>query len=1059
MTLAEDHAALSGASEDEAVCFVAPASFAQKRLWFIDRLQPNLAVYSLPAAWRMRGRLDKAALQRALDEIEARHETLRTTFEWEDGEPVQVIAPPSGLKLRRLPLIDGDDPLDARIVQTVQAEADQPFDLSLGPLVRASLIDVGDDDAVLILAMHHIISDLWSLGVISNELWSLYAAFRAGEPSPLEPLAIQYADFAAWQRERLHGERLEGELTFWRSYLDGAPEATELPTDHPRPTAASFRGAWEDFELEGARSNRLRALSAKLDATLFMTVAAMLAIILSRWSGREDVVFGYPVAGRNRKELEPLVGLFINTLVLRVRVTDAMTFRDVVDQVREGVLNAHDHQDLPFERLVEDLKPVRDTARQPIFQVAYSFVGLDHDSLKLSDLDLEWVQTVVRSSKFDLTLSFTEAGEELWGGFEYSTDLFDPPTAARLVGELETLLNAVLDQPDRALGGIEVLPEAEQERLKRWETGGDAPAYEAAAHAAISAHAAAAPSRAAITDGARQFDYGEFDAWTGALAARLEAEGVGEREVVGICVKRGAALAAGMVAALKAGCAFMPLDPDQPSARLATLMKRAGVRRVLVDEIGEAATAGSGALGLPVGLGEVDGEAPLEPAASADDLAYCIATSGSTGEPKLVQIEHRGLAALVAWHRDRFDLTPGDRAAQVAGPGFDACVWEVFGALCAGAELIFAPDEIRADAASLASFLDEAGVTHAFLPTPVGEAFLASQRPRPGALRHLMVGGDRLSRRPGAQDRFEVVNCYGPTEASVVATAGAVWLDDERAPDLGGPIAGCVVRVLDRRGERAPTGVAGELAIAGAGLARGYLGDPRETAARFRPDPFGAPGARVYLTGDRARWLSDGRLEFLGRMDRQIQLRGLRVEPGEVEAALNAHPDVRACLVDRIGRGAKARLAAWVETGRDDADFPAELRSFAAERLPTHMTPGVIAPLAALPLTANGKIDRAALPDPAPQAGAGQAPQTETQRRLAAIWGELLTVNAPRLDDDFFALGGQSLMAIELGRRVREAFRVELRVRDIFENPSLGALARAVDARSAAASEREEGEI
>lgn len=1037
-------------------CFVVPASFAQQRLWFLDRFEPDMPAYNIPVAWRMRGRLDVFALQRALDEIVRRHEILRTSFDWDDGLPVQVIAESAKLSLNRIDLPPGDS-VEERIQDLVQNQSERRFDLATGPLARVCLVHLGARDHVLMLTMHHIISDLGSLGVFAQELASIYGAYIVGKESPLPELPIQYADYAEWQRNQLKSERLDRHLVYWRQYLDGAPTSLDLLYDRPRPQNSNFPGGWVDIVLDRQQTTALRRLTRHLGATLFMTVAAVFNVLLYRYTGQRDLLIGYPISGRNRPEVEGLIGLFLNTLVLRSRLAPSMDFPEVVGQIRDSVLESHEHQHLPFERLVEDLVSERDTSHHPLFQVAYSLVGVDDNLLELPGLDLQWVQTDRRAAKFDLTLSFSESSVgDIRGGFEYNKDLFDEETVERFAGHFKTMLASVLEDPGAPVGRLPLLPPDERRKvLTEWSRGQSSGATGSCVHQLVEQQAAERPHAVAVDDGRCQLTYSVLNEKANRLAHRLGELGVRLDDRVGLCVSRSAAMVVGMLGILKAGGAYVPLQADEPERRLRRLLADASAT-VLVTERGCAPSLlEQEVLLLPVDESDQSGNNPsaanpcvrIEPA----NLAYCISTSGSTGTPKLVAASHEGLANLIAWHHRRYESGQADRVMQVASVSFDACTWEVWSALCSGGRLFIMADDIRMSAERLIEVLSEKAISHCFLPTPLAESVLTVRRPPRLALKVMYTGGDLLRRGAGRDSSFELVNHYGPTECSVVATSCVVNAEPTRAPPIGSPIAGVLVYILDAWGEPVPIGVAGELHIGGIGLARGYLDRPALTAQNFAPDPFnGVPGARMYRTGDIARHLASGDIEFMGRVDQQIKLRGFRIELAEIEMELARHPSVRACTVSAVELAVtEKQLVAYVESDTTDDDAADLWRRHLKTRLPAYMIPSAFVRMNRLPVLPSGKIDRGALPQPGRQdycSTAGyEPPGNEAEVRLAGIWSELLGVDRVGLRDDFFSLGGQSLLAIELVSRIRTTFGVELSVRDVFEHPTIAGLADTVD--------------
>ncbi|MET0395502.1 MAG: amino acid adenylation domain-containing protein, partial [Longimicrobiaceae bacterium] len=1033
-----------------------PLSFAQERLWVIHRMEPGSAAYNIPAVLRLSGRLDAAALERALTQVVRRHEALRTTLEERDGRPVQVVHPaaPAALPVTELSALPQAERAD--ILRRLAAEeAARPFDLAAGPLLRAALFRLGEEEHVLLLTVHHAVGDAWSTSVLLGDLAAAYGG------AALPELAVQYADFAAWQRAWLTGDVLDAHRGWWRERLAGAPPALELPTDRPRPAAWSGRGAAHPFSLPPELSGALWALARAEGATPFMVLLAAWQVLLARWSGQEDVVVGTPVAGRTAAETEGLVGFFVNTLALRVDLSGDPPFREVVARVRDAALGAYAHQELPFERLVEELGVRRDLARNPVFQVVFALQNTPGLPVEMDGVRLEVEGGETATAKFDLALAMAESGGRFEAALEYATDLFDPATAERMAAHFRVLLEGIAADPSLRVSELPLAEPAEARMLEAWSGEAVAPAAPwMPVHERVLARAAEAPDAVAAVLGDTRTTYGELARRSGELAARLAARGVGPETRVALLAERSPELFVAMLAVLRTGAAYLPIDPSTPDQRISRILADAGVPVVLTQRTLAARLAGFGGTVVLLDGGaehdSSDGEAavagcPLSPVPCPLSIAYVVYTSGSTGTPKGVAVTHGGLANLVDWHLGAFGVTAADRATQLAGLGFDAAVWETWPYLAAGAELhLVADEEVRASPEALRSLLLERGVTLAFAPTALAEGLLALEWPRDTALRALLTGGDALRVRPRADAPFELVNNYGPTESTVVATSGVVAPGESgRPPAIGRPIRGVRALVLDAALRPAPVGVPGELCVGGAGVARGYLGHPELTAAAFVPDPLaGEPGARMYRTGDRARWLPGGELEFLGRMDQQVKIRGFRIEPGEVEAALLAHPSVReAVVVARETAPGDRRLVAYVVGAEDAAPASDVLRAHLRARLPEYMLPAAFVALAALPLTANGKLDRRALPEPEMDAGrgGGDAPRSVTAELLAGIWAELLG-GEPGMHDDFFELGGHSLLATQVVARVERLFGVPLAVIDLFEAPKLEGLAARIDA-------------
>jgi amino acid adenylation domain-containing protein/non-ribosomal peptide synthase protein (TIGR01720 family) len=1095
-----------------------PLSFAQQRLWFLSHLDSEGASYNLPAAVRLRGRLDILALERALSEVVHRHESLRTTFAEVEGRAVQVVAPSLALTIPRLDLSrEPNEVREERLREEAAGEARRPFDLSRGPLLRARLLVLGEEDHVALLTMHHIVSDGWSMGVLIREIAALYEAFVVGKPSPLAPLAIQYVDFARWQRQWLEGGRIQEQLSYWKQKLAGAP-ALELPLDRPRPPVQTFHGASHRFALPEDLAAGIRRLCRAQGVTLYMALLAAFKALLTRITGQTDLCLGSPIANRNRAELEGLIGFFVNTLVLRTDLSNDPTFCELLARVRETALGAYAHQDLPFERLVEELAPVRDLSRTPLFQSVFSLQSAPLSELELSGLTLSPIPIESGTSKFDLTLEVTESAGNLRCAFEFNTDLFERSSIERLAGHFTRLLESAVAEPKRRIGELALLSDEERETLlAAWNRTDRAFPREQTIVGLVEEQVAKAPEAIAVVFEEERLSYGELDSRANRLARRLGELGAGPDCLVGILLPRSSSMVVAQLAALKAGAAYIPLDPSYPAERLRfmlgdsrarVLLTRQGlledlqldaeIRVVCIPPVGDqpiplipsaaqrsrGTSAQNGAPRLRASgptLGVIGGVtssaksdsrsmdrdlAALAPEtadgctarASPRDLAYVIYTSGSTGTPKGVAVEHRALMRLVAWHNATYGVRSGTRAAQLAGPAFDAAAWELWPALASGASIEIVPDEVRLSPARLLEWLAAQRIAIAFAPTALAEVLIRQPLPQGLALETLLTGGDKLQRGVPPGLPFSVVNHYGPTESAVVTTCALVG--DEPlpgAPPIGKPIDNTKVYVLDRNRELVPVGAAGELCIGGEGLARGYLHHRRLTAERFIPDPFGAnPGGRLYCTGDLVRYRADGNLEFLGRIDRQVKVRGFRVELGDIEAALAQHPAIReAVVVARPERDGEKRLVAYFVAGQSLGI--GELRAFLARKIPEHMLPSAFIPLAAMPLTANGKIDRDALPAPdgaRPMLEvAFAAPHTEPQKVLAGLWSELLGVEQVGIHDNFFELGGDSILSIQVIARARQR-GLTISPRQIFEHQTIASLAAAASSAPAIVAEQ-----
>ena len=1028
-----------------------PLSFAQERMWFLHQLDPASPAYNMAFVRRVRGPLDAAALRAALGRVVARHEALRATVRATDAGPVHAIRPPAPVPLPvddlgALPTHEREARADALCAQ----EAERPFDLARGPLLRARLLRLAPDDHLLLLCVHHVAFDERSWEVVLKEISSCYHDLAEGREPALAPPALQHGDHAAWQRRRFEEGAMEAHLEAWRARLEGVPPL-ELPADRPRPARPTFRGGHARFTLPAPVAARLDAIAREHGATPFMVLLAAFEAFLHRRSGQEDFAVAAPHAGREDARLADVVGLFVNTLALRADLRGDPTFRELVERAKATCVDAYAHADAPFEKVVERLHPDR-AHGAPLAQV---FLSLQEDGDGDGDADAlgDGRMVPTPTAKFDLSLFASRRGGALDCILECSADLFDDGTAARMAVQMETLLAGVAEAPDARVSALPILPESERALLAAWNAT-DAPFDATPVHERVAAQAARAPDAVAVEQGGKRLTYAQLDARASVLAQRLRAAGAGPGALVGVCLERSPDLVAALLAVLKTGAAYVPMDPAYPPARLRAMAEDARLslyvtQRALLARLPEGAAAV-----LADEDEDARGAADAPKDAALEGLAYVIYTSGSTGRPKGVAVPHDALANLLEAMRRELDVRPGDRWLAVTTVSFDIAALELYLPLLCGATVVLAARDEAADPRALAALAADATLLQA---TPATWRMLVESGWEGSARLRALCGGEalppdlahRLRRRVGA-----LWNVYGPTETTIWSTAHRVERDEPRVP-IGRPLANTRVHVLDARGEPCPVGVPGELCIGGAGVARGYLGQPDLTAQRFIPDPF-LPGERVYRTGDLVRWRADGALDFLGRLDRQVKVRGFRIEPAEVEAALRAHPDVReAAAVAREDTPGDARLVAYV-VPRDPARAPdaAELRAFLRERLPEHMVPTSLVALVALPLTPNGKVDARALPAPdAAQAAqaARVAPRDATEEAVAALWRDLLRVEDVGVTDDFFALGGHSLLATRLSTRLRSALGVDVPLRDLFAAPTVEAQARLVDARRAPA--------
>jgi amino acid adenylation domain-containing protein len=1006
----------------------AELSYAQQRLWILEQIDPGNPRFCILTGVRLRGEAREDALAAALREMVRRHEILRTAFVAEDGRPRQVIAPRMDLELPRVDLSGLPEPVrEPLLARLLTAEAQRPFDLARLPLVRTFLVRLGPAERVLVLTQHQSIVDRWSRGLFVRELTALYAAFAAGRPSPLPPPELQYADFSQWQRERLQGEALDTLLGYWRAQLEGSPPL-DLPADRPRPPVQRSRGTMRYSVIPKPLLGRLQAFSQAMEGTLFMTLLAAFAALLYRYSGQEDVVVGSPIANRNQKQVESLMGFFVNMLALRTRVSGELTFRELAERTKTVALGAFAHQDLPFELLVRELQAPRDLSRHPLFQVSLVVQNTPMPPVELPGLAVSLVEVDWGTTAYDLALFFWETGlfENLEEGLSlitaYSTDLYDGPTIARLVLHLGRLLAAAMDEPDRPLRELDLLSEAERHQLLREWRGVEGRLLPwQPLHELVEARRPDAPA-ADFGDG--PVSYAELCGRARRLAARLASLGVAPESPVALVLPPSLDLVVACLATSMAGGACLPVDPELPAERIRWLLADSGAAVVVTQSTLEA--------------GDV-GEAPQR-RVDPDNLACILYTSGSTGTPKAVGISHRAVACM-AGGKGPAALAPEDRVVHAASPSFDAALWEIWAPLLSGACIVGLERDALLSPQRLGRALAERRASALFVPTALLHTLAGEEPACFGGLRLLLFGGevaDPAAVRAVLRHRSSVVHLYGPTEATTYATLQRVAEVPPRASSVpvGRPAPGRRIALLDADLSPVPVGVEGEVWIGGEGLARGYLRAPDLTAASFVPDPFSdEPGARAYRTGDRARWLPDGTLEIHGRLDEQIKVRGFRIEPAEVRAALTAHPAVReAAVTVRHGR-----LEAWAVARSGEDSDEAELLAFLRQRLPAWMVPSRLTLLPALPRTAAGKVDLQALPEAREARTAGEPPQSPAERKLADIWREVLGRDVPGLQDDFFELGGNSLDAARTIARAARAFGVDLSVRALYEAPTLAA--------------------
>lgn len=1050
-----------------------PLSFAQQRLWFLDQLTPGSSVYNISGAVEIQGLLNVAALEKSLNQIIQRHEIWRTSFKAVDGEPLQVIAPSFSFTLKKvdLRLIVKKEQIDT-VKFLIEKEAEQPFNLSKAPLLRATLLQLDKDNYVLILTIHHIVFDAWSMGVLIGELVLLYEANSLDIPHPLPELPIQYADFACWQRQWLQGEVLSTQLAYWKQKLSGKLPLLQLPTDRPRSPQPTFQGAKRSLTLSKTLSQALKNLSQQSGITLFMTLLAAFKTLLYRYTGQADLLVGTATAGRNLPEVEQLIGCFVNTLVLRTDLSGNPTFLHLLEQVREVALAAFNHQDLPFEKLVEELQPERHLNYSPLFQVGFAFYNAPRTELKLPGLTLSSQPIDSGTAKLDLTLSFKETEEGLTGCLEYKTELFDAATINRMLAHFQTLLVGIVANPKQPLDELPLLTTAERQQLL-WEWNHTQTDYpnDVCIHQLFEAQVERSPDAIALIFNDSTLTYQELNTQANQLAHYLRSLGIKPEMSVGVCMERSLLTIVSILGILKAGGVYLPLDPKYPKERLAFTIEDARLSMLLTQQ---SLTIEAGKSTTVVFLDRESeiiaqhSSTNLNQVVTPDNLAYIIYTSGSTGKPKGVLLAHRGLCNLATAQIQAFDIRPDSRLLQFASLSFDASISEIFMALVAGATLCLATTEALLPGANLLRLLRDRAITTVTLPPSVLAVLPVEELP---ALQTIIVAGEACSAdivsRWGRDRRF--FNAYGPTEGTVCATI-AECTDTQNQPSIGRPIANTQVYILDRHLQPVPIGVLGELYIGGIGLAQAYLNRPDLTQEKFIPNPFinfklsiwdfelsnqdnnlrspktdNLKSNRLYQTGDLARYLPDGNIEFLGRIDHQVKIRGFRIELGEIETVLRQHPDVLTCVVvadkDRFDK----RLVAYIIPQNGITINQQQLKDYLKEHLPDYMLPAALTILNTLPLTSNGKVDRQALPAPDTDRSLKLAtfvmPRDSLELELVQIWEEVMNVRPIGVTDNFFDIGGHSLLAVRLMALIQQQFGRELPLSILFQSGTIEHLA------------------
>lgn len=1048
-----------------------PTSWAQQRLWFLDQLEGRSEAYHIAVTLRLKGDLNKDALKNALDALVRRHESLRTVFVSVDGDPHQEIVDEATFKLTALDL--GAYEASERAAQVLLHRLEEVrtrFDLRTGPLIRGRLLRVASDEHVLLITMHHIISDGWSMGVLTREVAQLYGAYLHDEQNPLQPLPIQYADYAQWQRKWLQGAVREKQLAYWCERLKGAPAQMELPTDHPRPAIQSYRGENLQLALDRELTSDLKALAKQHDLTLFMLLCAGWAILLSRLSGVEDIVVGTPVANRQQAELEALIGFFVNTLPLRVIVSKDFGLEQFLRHVKEVTLSAYEHQDIPFEQVVEALQPERSLSRNPIFQVMLALQSAPRTELRLPDVTVTVDQELYESSMFDLMLSLEERDGQITGTWNYAIDLFDRATMQRWIAGFAVLLREMVRDSKQCIGDLPVMtPEERRTVTVSFNATQEDYPSEKLVHQLFEEQVTRTPAAVAAKHEDATLTYAELDHRASQLARYLRRRGVGADQAVAVCLPRCLDMVVSLLGILKAGGAYLPLDPNYPTERLQQMLEDASPRLVLTHKALESLVPTTGAEHVvldadwaTINEGDANDLTPVDLGLTPGNVVYVIYTSGSTGRPKGTAMLHRAMVNLIEWHR-RSPAAESRRVLQFAALSFDVAFQEIFTTLCTGGTLVLLDEWIRKDTRALADFLRNHDIERLFVPPlmlqSLAEHQLAANSPG-DRLQHVICAGEQLRITPEIVDYFrqrpgcQLHNHYGPTETHVVTafTMSGHPGDWPALPPIGRPISNAQIYVLDDRRNPVSIGVVGEIYIGGAGVARGYWHRSDLTNERFLRDPFSCdPHSRMYRTGDLGLWQADGTLKYLGRNDDQVKIRGFRVELGEIEASLAIHEQVKeVAVVAREDIPGERRLVAYVTTRGECAPAVEELREHLKALLPDHMVPSAFVKLESLPLTPSGKLNRRALPAPQLDAYASrqyQAPQGEVEGLVANIWCALLHVERVGRSDNFFELGGHSLLMVQMMERLRQR-GLSVDVRSIYQSPILSELARTVVQRS-----------
>ena len=1054
-----------------------PLSTAQQRLWFLEQMVPGTAVYNIPMATRLRGPLQPAALREAVQEIVRRHETLRTSFQVVDGQPVQVITAVSPqTSLIELPIINlqtlAADEREQEAQKLALAEAQKPFDISQAPLLRVKLLQLGAQEFVLLVTMHHLITDGWSLGVFLRELMTLVQGYGSGKATTLPPLTVQYIDYAAWQRTMLTQAKADAQLEYWTNQLGGRLPVLDLPTDCTRPALQSYSGSHYPINISGDLLAELRQMSQQEGVTLFMLLLAAFNVLLYRYTGQTDCLVGTPIANRTKPELEGLIGFFVNTLVMRNDLSGNPSFQELLHRVQKVALSAYKNRDLPFEKLVETLQPNRDLGRSPLFQVLFVHMDAPMGNMQFADIDVEPLDVNNGTAQYDLSLYCIEGANGISGFIEYNTDLFTEQTMARLMGHYQEVLTAVTHTPSAPINDIPLLTNAEKEQLLVSMNDTAAPIPMQPVHQLIQKQAAATPTNIAVVseDNAQQFTYAQLDTRANQLARHLQAAGVTVGTRVGLCVNRSPNMVVGLLGILKAGGTYIPIDPTYPAERIRYVLEDANAPVLITESelVPTLPTDGKHVICLDADWGEIGclAEEPVDVETAPDDLAYIIYTSGSTGKPKGVQIPHHALVNFLVSMQKEPGILPEDTLLAVTTLSFDIAGLELFMPLIAGAKVVIATEAVVNDGARLQQVLVDSGTTIMQATPATWQLLLAAGWQGMSGLK-MLCGGEAFPRdlANALVDCGESLwNMYGPTETTIWSAVHRVEKGEGVVP-IGHPIANTQLYVLDPQQQPVPIGVPGELYIGGDGVASGYVNRPELTADRFveikalgdhgQPTTDGRLPNIVYRTGDLVRYRADGTLVFIARMDNQVKVRGFRIELGEIETVLGQHEQVRQGVVMvHEAAGGDKRLVAYV-LPEGDAPTISDIRGFLSKRLPSYMVVTDMMVMDSFPLTPNGKIDRKALPAPTQERPELTAvytpPRNEMEQTLVDIWQSVLGVDQIGVYDNFFDLGGHSLLATSLLFKVEQAFGMDIPVLTFFRAPHIAQMARVLAAKQAGA--------